>query len=468
MRSRQTTGQHALPSLVPVTGAVPPPGHRPPESHLPELQQALLAWFAANARPLPWRRQYTPYEVWISEIMLQQTQMERGVSYFLRWMERFPDLPALAAASEEEVLHAWEGLGYYSRARNLLAAARLVMREHGGIFPSGPDAIRALPGIGPYTAAAIASIAFNLPVACIDANVERVIARVFDVDSPVKSGPAAARIAELARRLLPAGEARRHNQAMMELGALVCGKKPRCGQCPLARFCTALHLGIVHERPVPGKKAEITPIEVVTGVLSSHGRIFVQKRLPQGAWGGLWEFPGGRVEPGETPEQAVVREFAEETGLAVRVTAPLGVIRHGYTTYRVRLHCFALEPVADAPPPLPATSCVATGTPSGSPSGRWREGPLLPRLRAGTFPPAIAPFPPAGPCRSKPRQKRIFRPKGQKALDSPPVLSLYGCPKWRGSHCRIILMQNMRSQRGGLNRPPFFCTCDRADAQEGT
>lgn len=368
MRSRQTTGQHTLPSLVPVTGAVPPPGHRPPEDHLPELQQALLAWFAANARPLPWRRHYTPYEVWISEIMLQQTQMERGVSYFLRWMERFPDLPALAAASEEEVLHAWEGLGYYSRARNLLAAARLVMQEHGGVFPSDPEAIRALPGIGPYTTAAIASIAFNLPVACIDANVERVIARVFDVDSPVKSGPAAARIAELARRILPEGEARHHNQAMMELGALVCGKKPRCGQCPLARFCTALHLGIVHERPVPGKKAEITPIEVVTGVLSSHDHVFVQKRLPQGAWGGLWEFPGGRVEPGETPEQAVVREFAEETGFTVRVTAPLGIIRHGYTTYRVRLHCFALELVTDDTPRPPEPPVLTATT-----ACRWLE-----------------------------------------------------------------------------------------------
>ena len=343
MRSRQTTGQHTLPPLVPVTGAVPPPGHRPPEDHLPELQQALLAWFAANARPLPWRRHYTPYEVWISEIMLQQTQMERGVSYFLRWMERFPDLPALAAA-------------------------RLVMQEHGGVFPSDPEAIRALPGIGPYTTAAIASIAFNLPVACIDANVERVIARVFDVDSPVKSGPAAARIAELARRILPEGEARRHNQAMMELGALVCGKKPRCGQCPLARFCTALHLGIVHERPVPGKKAEITPIEVVTGVLSSHDRVFVQKRLPQGAWGGLWEFPGGRVEPGETPEQAVVREFAEETGFTVRVTAPLGIIRHGYTTYRVRLHCFALELVTDDTPRPPEPPVLTAAT-----ACRWLE-----------------------------------------------------------------------------------------------
>ena len=335
---------------------------------LEQLVIPLLVWYRENARTLPWRSDPTPYGVWISEIMLQQTQMERGVSYFLRWMERFPDLHALAAASEEDVLHAWEGLGYYSRARNLLAAARLVMQEHGGVFPSDPEAIRALPGIGPYTTAAIASIAFNLPVACIDANVERVIARVFDVDSPVKSGPAAARIAELARRILPEGEARRHNQAMMELGALVCGKKPRCGQCPLALFCTALHLGIVHERPVPGKKAEITPIEVVTGVLSSHDRVFVQKRLPQGAWGGLWEFPGGRVEPGETPEQAVVREFAEETGFTVRVTAPLGIIRHGYTTYRVRLHCFALELVTDDTPRPPEPPMLTAAT-----ACRWLE-----------------------------------------------------------------------------------------------
>ena len=155
---------------------------------------------------------------------------------------------------------------------------------------------------------------------------------------------------------------------MMELGALVCGKKPRCGQCPLARFCTALHLGIVHERPVPGKKAEITPIEVVTGVLSSHDRVFVQKRLPQGAWGGLWEFPGGRVEPGETPEQAVVREFAEETGFTVRVTAPLGIIRHGYTTYRVRLHCFALELVTDDTPRPPEPPVLTAAT-----ACRWLE-----------------------------------------------------------------------------------------------
>lgn len=325
-----------------VTGAVPPPGHLAPLEHLPQMREALLRWFAANGRDLPWRRTYAPYEVWISEIMLQQTQMDRGVSYFLRWMERFPTPEALAAASEEEVLHAWEGLGYYSRARNLLAAARRIRDEHGGIFPQRREDIAALPGVGPYTTAAIASIAFEQPVACVDANVERVIARVFDVDAPVKDKNAAARIAALAQELLPPGQARAHNQAMMELGALICGRKARCEICPLADFCLARHLGIVHERPVPGRKADTVLLDVVTGVLRHEGRLFVQKRCDRGAWGGLWEFPGGRVEPGEEPRQAVVREHHEETGFAVRVTDEYGIIRHGYTTYRVTLHCYGV------------------------------------------------------------------------------------------------------------------------------
>ena len=146
------------------------------------MEKDLLAWFERNMRPLPWRRHYSPYGVWISEIMLQQTQMERGVSYYLAWMERFPDLASLARAPEEEVLKAWEGLGYYSRARNILKAARTIMERHNGVFPSKLEDIRALPGIGPYTAVAVASIAFCEDVACIDANVERVVARLADLD----------------------------------------------------------------------------------------------------------------------------------------------------------------------------------------------------------------------------------------------------------------------------------------------
>ena len=341
----------------------PLPAHLPPHEHLAELQTALLQWFAQNQRSLPWRVNYTPYEVWISEVMLQQTQMERGVSYFKNWMRRFPDIASLAAASEEEVLRQWEGLGYYSRARHILTAARKIMSEHGGVFPSDLADIRALPGVGPYTAGAVASIAFGEKLPCVDANVERVVARIFDVDSPVKQEPAAGIIHRWALRLVPEGLAREHNQAMMELGALVCRKKPLCASCPLAQFCISLHLGITDQRPVPGKRATITPVKAVTGVLHCGSRVFVQKRPPAGVWGNLWEFPGGRVEADESPEQASVREFMEETGFEVRVVQRHGIIRHGYTTYRLTLHCFGLElavpPLADAPP-LPPQLTAAT------------------------------------------------------------------------------------------------------------
>lgn len=348
-------------ALAPGNSLARLPRHLPPESHLPQLQKALLAWFAAHQRPLPWRVNYTPYEVWISEVMLQQTQMERGVNYFKRWMARFPDVASLAAASEDEVLRLWEGLGYYSRARHILAAARQIMKKHQGVFPSALEDIRALPGVGPYTAAAVASIAFGEKLPCVDANVERVVARLFDLDTPVKQEPAASAVRAWALRLVPEGKAREHNQAIMELGALVCGKKPRCSACPLAAFCVSLHLGITDQRPVPGKRTPITPIEVVTGVLRCNGRIFVQKRLASGVWGNLWEFPGGRVEPGESPKQAVVREFQEETGFAVAVDRACGIIRHGYTTYKITLHCFTLSlaeerarRMAQSPTPPPA------------------------------------------------------------------------------------------------------------------
>ncbi len=279
--------------------------------------------------------------------MLQQTQMERGVRYFQRWMQRFPHIEAVAKASEEDILHAWEGLGYYSRARNIHKAAKIICQKHGSIFPSDIEQIRALPGIGPYTTGAIASIAFGHELPCIDANVERVLARVFDIDSPVKQEPAASRIRALALELalsVPRHKVGTHNEAMMELGALICRKKPLCHACPVCQFCESHRLNICQERPVPGKRAVITPLEVVTGVLSLEEgqKIFVQKRLPQGAWANLWEFPGGRIEADESPEQAIVREFMEETGFDVRIVQKYGIIKHGYTTYRITLHCFAL------------------------------------------------------------------------------------------------------------------------------
>lgn len=311
---------------------------------------ALLDWFAAHRRPLPWRQDYDPYHIWIAEMMLQQTQMERGVSYFLRWMEAFPTISDVAAAPEEAILRAWEGLGYYRRARYVQAAARLIIERHGGLFPRHIEAIKALPGIGPYTAAAIASTAFEVDIACVDGNVERVLARVFDIDTPVRQAPARGRIQTLADALLPPGSARAFNQAMMELGALVCRKKALCDACPLAAMCAARRLGIVDERPVPGRRGTVTHAVVVAGVLQREGRVFVQRRqLDDRVWAGLWEFPGGMVEAGETPEEAIVREFAEEVEFAVRIVRPLGVIQHNYTSYRLSLHCFALDLQSAAP-----------------------------------------------------------------------------------------------------------------------
>lgn len=306
------------------------------------FRKDLLRWFAENRRPLPWRADYTPYRTWIAEVMMQQTQMDRGVQYFLRWWT----FPRRGRRRRRARGRPAQGMG---RARLLPPRAqhpgrrRVIMERHGGNFPTSYADILALPGVGPYTAGAIASTAYNEEVPCVDGNVERVLSRVFDIDTPVKEEPAKSRIRELAQALIPKGEARNFNQGLMELGALVCRKKPECERCPLAGLCESRHLGIQNERPVPGKKAAVTQIEVVCGVLLHEGKVFIQRRNEKDVWGGLWEFPGGCVEPGETPEQAVVREWMEEVGFKVAIVRPLDVIRHNYTTYRITLRCYQLR-----------------------------------------------------------------------------------------------------------------------------
>ena len=305
------------------------------------MQEALLRWFAENSRDLPWRRTYEPYHIWISEIMLQQTQMERVVAYFTRWLDRFPDIPTLAAGPEQEVFRLWEGLGYYSRARNILRAADLIMRRHGGVLPAEHAALLELPGIGPYTAGAIMSLAFNSDHPLVDANVERLFARLFNLASPVKDKDSQAFLWQKAAELLPRGNARFFNQALMELGALIClPRAPRCGQCPLREHCEARRLETTGERPVAGRKQERIPIDMVTGVLHHRGRIFIQKRLADDIWPDLWEFPGGVMEEGESQEQALVREYREETELTVQPLEKIATIRHSYTRYRVTMHCY--------------------------------------------------------------------------------------------------------------------------------
>jgi A/G-specific adenine glycosylase len=328
------------------------------------MVRQLLDWVEANKRPLPWRETYSPYAVWLSEIMLQQTQMERGAEYFRRWMRRLPTIRSVAEAHPDTLLKLWEGLGYYSRVRNLQQAARIMLEKHNGEVPDDLAALRALPGIGEYTSGAILSIAFNQPVPAVDANVERVFARLFDLDQPVRGVATADFIRHMATALIPPGAAREFNQALMELGGLVCSRKPRCEICPLAQFCQARRLGVQAERPVPGKKTRATALEIISGVLMYQGKVFVQKRLDSGVWAGFWEVPGGSLEAGETPEQGIVREFFEETEFRVRVRRYLGPIRHAYTRYRILMHCFIceFEQLPDAAPHEPPRPILHAAT----------------------------------------------------------------------------------------------------------
>jgi A/G-specific adenine glycosylase len=305
------------------------------------FQLNILDWFQEHSRVLPWRETYSPYHVWISEIMLQQTQMDRVIDYFNRWISRFPDIASLARADAEEVLKLWEGLGYYARARNIMMTAGILMKEHCGKIPADHDKLLRLPGIGNYTAGAIMSIAFNKDFPLVDANIERIFARVYNLDKPVKDKNTHAFIWRKASDLLPHGRAREFNQALMELGALVClSRNPRCKICPIMNECKAFSLDLVLERPVLPTSPRTIFIEMATGILEHDGRVLIQKRKSNGVWPNLWEFPGGRLEAGETPEMALVREYMEETELAVASLQRITTVHHSYMNYRVTLHSY--------------------------------------------------------------------------------------------------------------------------------
>ncbi|WP_319543727.1 A/G-specific adenine glycosylase [uncultured Pseudodesulfovibrio sp.] len=308
----------------------------------------LLAWYDASRRELPWRQNPEPYSVWVSEIMAQQTQIDRVVRYYERWMEQYPDVGSLARAHEEDVLKLWEGLGYYSRARNMLKAANVIVQGHGGEFPTDYADIRGLPGVGEYTAGAICSIAFGQSEPAVDANVLRVFARLLDLEGPVREAKGRSRVEKQVRALIPNDRAGDFNQAVMELGALVCTKSPNCEDCAVQQYCRARDAGTVSQRPVLPASKKTVRITMATGVLVHEGRFLIQKRQPDDVWPGLWEFPGGGIEEGETPEQAVVREYMEEVELAVEPIQTITTLVYTYTRYRVTMHCllcrFAEEP----------------------------------------------------------------------------------------------------------------------------
>jgi A/G-specific adenine glycosylase len=306
------------------------------------IGRALLAWYAEHRRDLPWRRSLDPYSVWVSEMMLQQTQVATVIPYFQRWMQRFPDVAALANAAESDVLHAWQGLGYYSRARNLQRAAALMVREHAGRVPDAVEVLCALPGIGPYSAGAIASIAYGKAEPLVDGNVIRVLSRLFALRGDPNKNPLKTEIWSHARALVPAQEPGDFNQALMELGATVCSpRSPRCEVCPLAKLCQARAQGLQETLPELPARAKPTAVHMVAAIATRAGRVLVTKlNADAPRWAGMWLFPNAEVGRSETPEAAVKRVLLSATGVHGKPSGIVCVVRHSVTRFRITLDAY--------------------------------------------------------------------------------------------------------------------------------
>jgi A/G-specific adenine glycosylase len=312
-----------------------------PTNSLHKLQEGLLAWFDANRRRLPWRVSYSPYQVWISEIMLQQTRVKTMLPHYHRWIARFPDAPSIVKASEDEVLRFWEGLGYYARARNIRKAAHMMVTEYGGEVPGDFDSIRKLPGIGRYTAGAIMSIAFNADYPAPDANAGRILARIFDIAHPSGSKEFAEAVWRAASEALPLGKGRDFNQALMDLGSIVClSKEPSCAKCPLSDCCAAFRNGDIAARPVIERKKTPAQITRAAAIVVTADRVLIRKRPESGLMPSLWELPGCEVPQAKSPEQALRRMWLDELGIRLGPMESLGVIKHSHTSFRVTLHAF--------------------------------------------------------------------------------------------------------------------------------
>jgi len=307
-----------------------------------EISRLLLDWYRTNKRDLPWRRTKDPYRIWVAEIMLQQTRVDTVIPYYERFLKKFPDVRALARAREDSVLKAWENLGYYSRARHLHEAARVVVSRFGGVIPTGMDDLRTLPGVGAYTAGAILSIAFGRRFAAIDGNVIRVIARLFAIEDPVDGSKAKRRIGTIAQGLVPAGEPGHYNQALMDLGSGICTpRNPACPACPLAAACRARGKGIQDSIPVKRKAAAVPHREAAVAVIrNDRGEILLVKRPGRGLLGGLWRFPGGAFEKGDAPAAGLRRSLRAELGLKAIPGKELLSVEHGYSHFTVTVHVF--------------------------------------------------------------------------------------------------------------------------------
>lgn len=305
------------------------------------IRRSLLGWYQKEKRDLPWRKTRNPYFIWVSEIMLQQTQVKTVIPYYKKWIAAFPTVKKLAESPENRVLKIWEGLGYYSRARNIHKAAKVVTREYGGKIPDNPEDILKLPGIGRYTSGAILSIAFEKTIPVVDGNVIRVLSRLFTLPENGAARESENKLYKIAENLLPRKDPGDFNQAMMELGATVClPKKPSCPLCPVKSICQSRQLGLQESYPPPKLRAGTKKIEVSAAVILRNGKTYIQQRPLNGLMGGLWEFPGGKREKNESMENCLLREIREELGVDVVIREKLMTIKHSYTQFRVTLHVY--------------------------------------------------------------------------------------------------------------------------------
>jgi len=351
-RRQPTVKKHTLNSKAEPTAVLPFVVDRFAEDTVRLLRSNLLAWYRQQGRDLPWRRTRDPYAIWISEIMLQQTQVKTVMPYYRQWLQQFPTVTDLAQADQQQVLKAWEGLGYYARARNLHRAAQQVVTHHGGKFPQTFDQAVALSGIGRTTAGGILSAAYNQPVAILDGNVKRVLARLVALPAPPKQ--ALPKLWQHSETLLDPDNPRDFNQALMDLGATLRTRhNPECDRCPWQTHCAAYQHNLQSHLPMTESRGPL-PHKII-GVAVIHddsGRILIDRRKEEGLLGGLWEFPGGKLEPGETLQDCVHREIKEELDIEIDVREQIMTVAHAYTHFKVTLNVFECAYLSGDPKPL--------------------------------------------------------------------------------------------------------------------
>ncbi len=330
-----------------------PDALQPTDVHKHLFRTDLIAWYRDVKREMPWRDTDDPYRIWVSEVMLQQTRVDQARPYYERFVEAFPTVEALANAELDDVLHLWEGLGYYSRARYLHRAARQVLDEFGGNVPDTYDAIRELPGIGPYTAAAVLSIAFEKPHGVLDGNVTRVLTRVFAIDEDATKARTKRHLQTLADALIDPEQPGTFNQAVMELGATICTpRSPICERCPVQDGCRAFAAETQADYPVTPESKPIPHHDIAVGLIfNDAGELLIQRRPEDGMLGGLWEFPGGKREDDEELAETCRRELREELGIKVTIDGPFYTLSHAYSHFKITLHAYRCRITDGTPTP---------------------------------------------------------------------------------------------------------------------